>query len=43
MLPIADDGFASNEEVDELRWVSPQEAARLLTYDRDVVLLEAVT
>ena len=42
MLPIADDGFAPNEEVDELRWVSPQDAARLLTYDRDVVLLEAV-
>jgi 8-oxo-dGTP diphosphatase len=43
MHPIADDGFTPNEEVDELRWVSPQEAARLLTYDRDVVLLEAVT
>jgi 8-oxo-dGTP diphosphatase len=43
MAPTADDSFAPNEEVDELRWVTPQEAARLLSYDRDVALLEAVT
>jgi hypothetical protein len=30
-----------NDEVDELRWVTPQEAAQLLSYDRDVALLEA--
>jgi 8-oxo-dGTP diphosphatase len=42
MIPVGDDGFTRNEEVDELRWVSPQDAARLLTYDRDVALLEAI-
>ena len=40
MLPVDDHGFTPNEEVDELRWVTPEEAARLLTYDRDVALLE---
>lgn len=31
--------FAPNDEVDELRWVAPDRAARLLTYrhDRDLV------
>lgn len=42
MAPTADDGFTPNDEVDELRWVTPQEAAQLLSYDRDVALLEAV-
>ena len=27
--------FVPNDEVDELRWVEPQEALALLTYDRD--------
>ncbi len=27
--------FAANEEVDELRWLTPREATRLLTYERD--------
>lgn len=27
--------FAANREVDRLRWVSPREAARILTYPRD--------
>jgi 8-oxo-dGTP diphosphatase len=27
--------FVPNEETDELRWVAPDEALRLLTYDRD--------
>ena len=40
MDPVADDGFSPNSEVDEVRWVSPEEAATLLTYDRDRVLLE---
>jgi 8-oxo-dGTP diphosphatase len=29
-------------EVDELRWLSPQEAARLLTYERDLAVLDAL-
>ncbi len=27
--------FMPNDETDELRWVAPDEALRLLTYDRD--------
>jgi 8-oxo-dGTP diphosphatase len=32
--------FEPNDEVDELRWVDEAEAAQLLTYDRDRVLLD---
>ena len=31
--------FAPNDEVDELRWLEPEEALALLTYDRDRDLL----
>lgn len=34
--------FAPNEEVDELRWVSPADAAELLTYERDRELLASL-
>lgn len=30
-----------DHEVDEARWVSPAEAAKLLTYERDVTLLQS--
>lgn len=33
-------GFAPTAEVDELRWCTPAEAARLLTYDHDRGLLD---
>lgn len=33
------DDFVANREVDELRWCSPAEADRLLTYEHDRVLL----
>jgi 8-oxo-dGTP diphosphatase len=39
MRPI-EGTFAVNDEVDELRWVSMGEAARLLSYRRDRELLE---
>lgn len=39
MQVLADDGFAANEEVDELRWVDLVTASRLLSYPRDVTLL----
>ena len=32
---VDDDGFAPNDEVDEVRWVPVAEAASLLTYDHD--------
>jgi 8-oxo-dGTP diphosphatase len=36
-----DDEFDPDHEVDELRWVSPEEAAGLLTYARDRELVAA--
>jgi 8-oxo-dGTP diphosphatase len=38
-----DHGFAPNDEVDELRWVTPDEARELLTYDRDRELVDQVS
>jgi 8-oxo-dGTP diphosphatase len=40
MDPVGDDGFTPNDEVDEVRWVAPDEASRLLSYERDLALLE---
>jgi 8-oxo-dGTP pyrophosphatase MutT (NUDIX family) len=37
----SDPGFAPNDEVDELRWLSPADATALLTYDRDKEVLDA--
>ncbi|HZR95708.1 MAG TPA: NUDIX hydrolase [Gaiellaceae bacterium] len=34
--------FEPTDEVDELRWAAPDEAASLLSYDRDLPLVEAV-
>lgn len=39
MEVVADCGFAPDDEVDELRWVTPDEAARLLTYAHDRALV----
>ena len=39
MRMVADDGFTPNDEVDELRWLEPAAAARLLSYPRDLALL----
>ena len=36
-----DPGFAPNDEVDELRWVTPAEAQELLSYPRDVTVLRS--
>jgi 8-oxo-dGTP diphosphatase len=41
MEPLAGE-FSPNDEVDELRWVSPGEARALLTYDRDREVLAGV-
>lgn len=40
MRPVADDGFAPNDEVDEIRWLEPAAAAALLTYPDDRELLD---
>ena len=36
-----DPDFQPNDEVDELRWLSPDDAAGLLTYDRDKGVVSA--
>jgi 8-oxo-dGTP diphosphatase len=41
MTPEAETAFVPNDETDELRWVTPQEALELLTYDRDRDVLSA--
>ena len=41
MEPVAG-AFTPTEEVDEIRWLSPEEASALLSYDRDQALLDAV-
>jgi 8-oxo-dGTP diphosphatase len=41
MTPLSGQ-FAPTAEVDELRWVTPDEARGLLTYSRDAALLDAV-
>ena len=42
MAPAADLGFVPNDETDDLRWVTPDEARALLTYDRDRDVLAAL-
>jgi 8-oxo-dGTP diphosphatase len=39
MEPVQGD-FVPNDEVDEVRWVEPATAAELLSYGRDLTLLE---
>jgi len=41
MRPVAGE-FEPTDEVDELRWEQPAEAAGLLSYDRDLPLLETL-
>ena len=43
MRPIASDGFEQNDEVDEIRWLTPRDAARLLSYERDLPLLDLLS
>lgn len=42
LAEVAGGRFVANDEVDELRWCSPDEAAGLLTYGLDRQLLGAV-
>jgi 8-oxo-dGTP diphosphatase len=41
MRPVKGE-FAANDEVDELRWVSPEKAGELLDYEHDRVLVAEV-
>jgi 8-oxo-dGTP diphosphatase len=42
MSPDAELEFAPNDETDDIRWVTPDEARTLLTYDRDREVLGAL-
>jgi 8-oxo-dGTP diphosphatase len=43
LMHVEDDtGFEPNDEVDELRWVTPAEAAELLTYPHDAALVRGL-
>jgi 8-oxo-dGTP diphosphatase len=42
MAVIEDPGFEPNDEVDELRWLTPAEATELLTYSRDQSLVKTL-
>ena len=39
MRPVAGE-FTPSDEVDEIRWLAPDDAAAQLSYDRDLALLE---
>jgi 8-oxo-dGTP diphosphatase len=41
-MEVVDGTFTPNGEVDEIRWLPPDEAAALLTYDRDRELLARI-
>ena len=43
LMHVEDDpGFEPNDEVDELRWLTPAEAAELLTYPHDAELVRGI-
>ena len=39
---VEDPGFEPNDEVDELRWMTPAEAVELVSYDHDKTLLSGL-
>ena len=41
MTPLTGE-FTPTDEIDELRWLTPEEARELLTYPRDVELLDSL-
>jgi 8-oxo-dGTP diphosphatase len=42
LMEVTEGDFEANDEVDEMRWLAPDEAARLLTYPHDRELVEGV-
>jgi 8-oxo-dGTP diphosphatase len=42
MTVVEDPGFEPNDEVDELRWLTPADAVDLLSYDHDKTLLSGL-
>ena len=42
LMDVREGSFAANDEVDELRWLPPDDAEALLSYPHDLELLRAV-
>jgi 8-oxo-dGTP diphosphatase len=42
LMEVVDGEFQPNDEVDELRWMTPYEAVQALTYERDRELVAAM-
>ena len=42
LMEVTGGDFEANEEVDEMRWLAPADAARLLSYPHDRELVEGV-
>lgn len=42
MTPVAEQPRSDDDEVDEVRWIGPEEARGLLTYDADRALVAAI-
>ena len=42
MTPESEAAFEANDETDDLRWLTPEDASGLLTYARDRFLLRSV-
>jgi 8-oxo-dGTP diphosphatase len=42
LMERVEGAFTPTDEVDEIRWLTREEAAELLSYDRDLVLLDAI-
>ncbi|MEX1142737.1 MAG: NUDIX hydrolase [Thermoleophilaceae bacterium] len=42
MAVVEDGGFEPDDEVDELRWLVPEQAGELLTYSRDRALVKTL-
>ena len=40
-MAVLHQDFRPNDEVDEIRWVKPKRVAEILSYARDIVVLEA--
>lgn len=40
-MTVLDGAFAPNDEVDEVRWLAPEDAVALLTYPHDAAIVEA--
>lgn len=42
-MNIVEGSFVANDEVDEVRWVSPREARKILSYAHDAALLDQLS